>query len=79
MTEDLIIKEITTDFVTASHLTEVKRQYFELDLINEFSGKRYVFMIPKDIFKITIMNRTVVKPKVGKINDKNDIPPQMTI
>lgn len=82
MTEDLVINEVTTDFITASHLTEVKRQYFELDLINEISGKRYVFMIPKDIFRITLMNRTIVKPKVAKMSDRNNdnkTHPQMTI
>jgi len=78
---DIYIDETITNFVTAAHLTEVKRQYYELDLINEFSGQRYVFMIPKDIFNITIMNRKIVKPKVTKVSDRenNKEKTQMTI
>ena len=66
-----MVNKVTTDFVTAAHLTEVKRQYYELDLLNEYSGERYVFMIPKDIFNVTIINRRVIKPQVEKLSERN--------
>ena len=77
MSDEMIIINTKQAFVTAAHLTEDKRQYYELDLINEFSGERWVFMIPRDIFNMTIMNKRIVNPKVVKIkrNGKKDDPP----
>ena len=70
MPDDIMITDIECNFVTAAHLTEVKRQYYELDLLNEFSGERYVFMIPKLILDMTIMNKRVIKPQVVKVNER---------
>lgn len=72
MPEDIIITDTECNFVTAAHLTEVRRQYYELDLLNEFSGERYVFMIPKQIFMMTLMNRRIIKPQVVKVKDRNN-------
>ena len=70
-----MITNVETNFVTAAHLTEVRRQYYELDLLNEFSGERYVFMIPKQIFQMTIMNRRVIKPEVVKVSERTNSKP----
>ena len=70
--ENIIITDTECNFVTAAHLTEVRRQYYELDLLNEFSGERYVFMIPKQIFMMTLMNRRIIKPQVVKVKDRNN-------
>ena len=77
MTDEMILKSTITNFITAAHLTEVKRRHYELDLINEYSGERYVFMIPRDILNMTIMNKRVMKPVVIKVkrNEDEDKPP----
>lgn len=72
MPEDIIMNNIECNFITAAHLTEVKKQYYELDLLNEFSGERYVFMIPKQIFMMTIISRTVIKPVVIKVSERDN-------
>jgi len=77
MSDEMIINNTKQAFITAAHLTEVKRRHYELDLINEYSGERWVFMIPRDILNMTIMNKRVMKPQVIKVkrNEKNDNPP----
>jgi len=81
MTEELNVKEVKATFITAANLTEVKRQYYELDLINEYTGKRWVFMIPISIFNATILSKRVVKPQIIKLldRDNNKEHAQMTI
>jgi len=82
MSKDILINETTATFVTAALLTEIKRQYYELDLLNEVSGERWVFMIPIGIFNMTIMNKSVIKPQVIKVKDRepnNKQPPSMSI
>ena len=77
MTDEMMLNSTITNFITAAHLTEVKRRHYELDLINEYSGERYVFMIPRDILNMTIMNKRVMKPVVIKVkrDESNNEPP----
>ncbi len=63
-----------TDFITGTHLTQFKG-YYELDLVNEFKDKRYVFHIPRELFDMMIWN----KEKVKIVAEQRQIPKQREI
>ena len=47
-------------FITGTHLIQFKG-YYELDLVNEFNSKRWVFHIPKELFDMMIFTKEKVK------------------
>jgi hypothetical protein len=53
-------KKIVTDFITGTHLTQFKG-YYEMDLVNEFNGLRYIFHIPRPLFDMMIFNKDKIK------------------
>lgn len=52
-------------FITGTHLIQFKG-FYELDLVNEFNNKRWVFHIPRELFDMMIFSKEKIKIVPGQ-------------